>query len=172
MKANRSGAWLFFRVRVTITAISCSLLFSCSTVNMPPAHDEFCEEMEAWIAAGPRDQTNKRTIIFPDGYDCFGADSGQDVFITCLVISFDCPEGIECADAADQDFKSQLMRYAHTSLEIDYFNRFNLCLGSTKRQFNNRDQSRSLSKVLLEGVINTHFNGDEKKTIIEVNYRK
>lgn len=114
--------------------------------------------------SGPRLGTQSRSISFPDAYECYR--NSDELVVTCLATNFECPDKQECKDKADDIFQGQLLKYAHTSLEIDYFNRFNLCLGISKHKFEDRDLSHKFETKLENYSVETRYEGYSKRAAI------
>ncbi len=143
---------------------------------MSPIEHDICSAFETWVEAGPRMVMSDRRLIMPNSSDCYNASGPDEIILTCLTTNLDCPKDVECEDAADTLFKKTLYRSAHTWTEYDYFEVFNICLGTIKKRtsFYSKESKQSQSYSIEKNGIVTKltFDADSRHVKVVAGYSK
>ena len=149
-----------------------TILSGCAST--PPIERETCSAFEAWIEAGPRIVTHDRRIILPNSNECYGSTAPDEIIITCLTTNLDCPKNIECEDTADTLFKKVLYRRAHSWTEYDYFEVFNICLGTIKKRTSAYSDASKVNQtysiVKNKTITKLDYDAKEKRVKIVIQY--
>lgn len=150
-----------------------SMIFSLTAcASTPSLETNVCNSFRTWITSGPRESSGDRRIIIPPSSDCYYED--YEIPITCLRTDIDCPEGADCEDSADVVFRKDLYKPAHYWTEYDYFEVFNICLGTLKNRTHwvsrEVEQNQSFKTSYRKSKVTLSYDADEMLTTIVVLY--
>ena len=115
-------------IRSTVTLFMAAGLVACASDRSPLRPDKaFCNALETWVEAGPREPSQSRQITF---FRPQREENPTVVVLTSLGFDGGCGEG-DCLDRADDALVDAAFTLAHGYSMDDYYGLGAACIGAS-----------------------------------------